>query len=220
MLCYKNGSHAREQVRNEIDRDKPNNWDSFNSALHSTKPLGDPARKLGFYFPLPEIIPDAPSGIWRFTVDNSKVKKAAKWSAEEDARAIVESQALSMRLHARPLLAGGKPRRLYFVGGASQNDAIVEVMSQILGSQEGTYRLTEGVTAGACARGSAIKAAWALDGKGGMGFDEFMRARWDMKGRLDKLAIEDNGNAWEEYGLILDSYRQCEEIIMSEKWTP
>jgi sugar (pentulose or hexulose) kinase len=55
----------------------------------------------------------------------------------------VESQALLMRLRAQPLSADGKLRHLYFVGGGSQNSAIVSVISQVLGSQEGAFRLTE-----------------------------------------------------------------------------
>jgi xylulokinase len=217
MLCYKNGSLAREQIRNQINKNTSNDWESFNSCLSTTKPLNGPTpKKLGFYFPLPEIIPDAPNGTWRFLVNGSTPKKVEQWTAKEDARAIVESQALSMRLRAQPLSANGKPRHLYFVGGASQNSDIVSVMSQVLGSQEGVFRLTEGVTAGACARGSAIKAAWAIDGKG-IEFEEFVRVRWNTEGKLDKLDVNDDQEIWDEYGSVLKVYSQCENIILSEK---
>jgi len=221
MLCYKNGSLAREQVRDQINGDNSNNWDNFNLQLTRAKVLGDSKeKKLGFYFPLPEIIPDAPEGTWRFIVDESgkpkKVEMSKIWTEDDDARAIVESQALSMRLRAQPLLAGGKPRHLYFVGGASQNSAIVGAMSQVLGSQEGIFRLTEGVTAGACARGCAIKAAWALDGKG-TDFEEFVRMRWNTEGRLAKVHVDENQKVWDQYGSVLNGYSQCEEIILSER---
>jgi xylulokinase len=221
MLCYKNGSLAREQVRDQINGDNSNNWDTFNVRLTTTKVLGDPKeKKLGFYFPLPEIIPDAPKGTWRFIIDGSgkpKNVEMSKISTEhDDARAIVESQALSMRLRAQPLLKNDKPRHLYFVGGTSQNLAIVGAMSQVLGSQDGVFRLTEGVTAGACARGSAIKAAWAFDRKG-TDFEEFVRMRWNTEGRLAKVHVDENQKVWDQYGSVLDAYRQCEEIILSEK---
>ena len=221
MLCYKNGSLAREQVRNQINGNKSNNWDAFNLRLSARKVLGkSTGRKLGFYFPLPEIIPNAPSGTWRFVLDDfgipKKVNKSSTWTEDDDARAIVESQALSMRLRAQPLSAKGKLRHLYFVGGASQNSAIVGVISQVLGSQGGVFRLTEGVTAGACARGSAIKAAWAFDSKG-TEFEEFVRVRWNTEGRLDKVNVDDDQKVWDQYGSVLDAYTQCEEIILSEK---
>jgi xylulokinase len=223
MLCYKNGSLAREQVRNQINGNNTNNWETFNECLSRTKVLGCETEtcKLGFYFPLPEIIPDAPNGTWRFILDRNlstprKVNMSQEWTANDDARAIVECQALSMRLRAQPLCTNGNPRHLYFVGGASQNSAIVAIISQVLGSQEGVFRLTEGVTAGACARGSAIKAAWAFDGKG-MDFEEFVRKRWNTEGRLHKSSIEGDQKVWDQYGSLLDAYSQCEAIILSEK---
>jgi hypothetical protein len=93
----------------------------------------------------------------------------------------------------------------------------VAIISQVLGSQEGVFRLTEGVTAGACARGSAIKGAWAYDGEG-VDFEEFVRTRWNTEGRLESVdVVDDNQRIWDEYGGILEAYRRCEEIILSEK---
>jgi xylulokinase len=215
MLSYKNGSLAREHVRDQLGKTK--DWETFNSGLENTGVLCGQETKIGFYFPLPEIIPEAPSGTWRFEVDvsgNPEKVENAGWSPADDARAIVESQALSMRLRARVLLSDGKPRHLYFVGGASQNASIVSVMSQVVGSKEGVFRLMEGVTAGACARGSAIIAAWAYCGKG-QNFEEFVRERWRMEGRLDRLAEGWSQDVWERYGSILDTYGRCEDIILS-----
>lgn len=204
-------------MRDKLNKTTSNGWEAFNSSLADTPVLGGEEAKLGFYFPLPEIIPNAPSGTWRFNVDSSETPKQvdnSSWTAADDARAIVESQALSMRLRARPLLSDGKPRHLYFVGGASQNSSIVSIMSQVLGSQEGVYRLTEGVTAGACARGSAIKAAWAYCGSG-QNFEDFVREKWSMEGQLDRLGVEENQSVWERYGSFLDVYSHFEDIILS-----
>jgi len=120
-----------------------------------------------------------------------------------------------MRLRANGLLAGEKPQHLYFVGGASRNEAIVEVMAQVLGSREGVFRLTEGVTAGACARGSAIKAAWAYDGRG-VNFEDFVRMRWNTESRLEKMDMDNNPKVWDEYGDMLEDYRHYEDKILGE----
>ncbi len=156
---------------------------------------------------------------WRFTLNDSLEPRIAdttgSWRPEDDVRAIVESQALSMRLRAQPL-TDGKPRHLYFVGGASKNADIVRVISEVLGSHEGVFRLTEGVTAGACARGAAIKAAWGYDGKG-VGFEEFVRKRWNTQGRLERIDIKNDESVWDIYGSVLDAYAKCEEIILKEK---
>jgi xylulokinase len=214
MLCYKNGSLAREQIRDKINGDESCEWEKFNTILKETPILGGPAKLVGFYFPLPEIIPDAHSGTWRYEM-NAKNDDLSSWTSEKDVRAIVESQALSMRLRAHGLLAGEKPRHLYFVGGASRNEAIVDVMAQVLGSQEGVFRLTEGVTAGACARGSAIKAAWAYDGRG-VNFEDFVRIRWNTESRLEKMDVGNNPKIWDEYGDILEDYRHYEDKILRE----
>ena len=221
MLCYKNGSLAREKIRNQVNGSGSNDWEHFNALLKSTEIPGNAKKtRLGFYFPLPEIIPDASSGTWRFTLDESgspyEVDKSESWTDEDDVRAIVESQALSMRLRSRPLTGNGKPVHLYFVGGASQNSAIVTCISSVLGSQKGVFRLTEGETAGACARGSATKAAWVLEGPG-QEFEEFLRARWSIAGKLKRFDVEEDQIVWEEYGSVLDSYSQCEQIILSKK---
>ena len=98
MLCYKNGSLAREEIRNKINGNPSPEWDKFNSILSKTNVLGGSKRKLGFYFQLPEIIPDAPNGTWRFTLNDSLEPRIAdatdSWTPEDDVRAIVESQAL------------------------------------------------------------------------------------------------------------------------------
>jgi xylulokinase len=220
MLCYKNGSLARELVRDEINGDHSNDWEKFNAQISSIPILGGSISKLGFYFPLPEIIPDAPNGTWRFLVDElgtlKEPQKSSGWTANDDARAIVESQALSMRLRAQPLSANGKPRHLYFVGGASRNTGMLSIISQVLGSQNGVYRLTEGVTAGACARGSAIKAAWTFDGRG-MDFEDYVRMRWDTEGRLEKINIDQDQKVWDKYGSVLNAYGRCEQIILAAK---
>jgi len=145
-----------------------------------------------------------------------EVSKSDSWTDDDDVRAIVESQALSMRLRSQPLTANGKPKHLYFVGGASQNSAIVASISAVLGSQEGVFRLTEGATAGACARGSAIKAVWGLEGRG-QDFEQFVRSRWSTEGKLKELDVDENQTVWEEYGSVLNAYSQCEQIILSKR---
>ncbi|GME67498.1 unnamed protein product [Ambrosiozyma monospora] len=113
MLCYCNGALAREQIRDKInlkykvgkDEDP---WAKFNSILDASKPLNDKL-ELGIHFPLGEIIPNAKPCERRFTFD-SKANKlveltpAQAWSLEDDVASIIESQALSCRLRAGPML--------------------------------------------------------------------------------------------------------------------
>nr|GMD88911.1 xylulose kinase-like [Ipomoea batatas] len=65
MLCYKNGSLTREDIRNKC-ADK--SWDAFNKHLESTPPLN--GGKLGFYYKDHEILPPLPVGYHRYVLEN------------------------------------------------------------------------------------------------------------------------------------------------------
>ncbi|KAI1496715.1 hypothetical protein F5X99DRAFT_421888 [Biscogniauxia marginata] len=210
MLCYKNGGLAREQVRDRLPKPSgPDPWANFNKHVLETPPLdirkeGDRA-KLGLYFPLPEIVPNVRAGTWRYTCnpDGSGLAESAggaDWGgtggAATDARVIVESQALSMRLRSHNLVRSPpgrpglppQPRRVYLVGGGSLNPAIARAFGDVLGGADGVYRLDVG--GNACALGGAYKALWALErrrdesegegeGEGeGETFDDLIGRRW------------------------------------------
>ncbi|KAK9238511.1 hypothetical protein V1525DRAFT_400723 [Lipomyces kononenkoae] len=224
MLCYCNGSLAREKVRDEINTAvKPSEtdvWAAFNEAALSVPPLGttaDGIKKLGIYFPLPEIVPDCKAGTWRFISDASGLREATNdWDIPiADARAILESQNLSMRLRAGPLLSStGQPRRVYVVGGGSRNPAICQVTGEVLGPSEGVYRLE---LSNACALGSAYKALWSVQRKVIRddlyeSFEDFLSQRWDEKTMISEV---DNGyrkGIWEKYGEALAVFAETEKL--------
>ncbi|KAK3060023.1 hypothetical protein LTR53_020243, partial [Teratosphaeriaceae sp. CCFEE 6253] len=105
--------------------------------------------RLGLYFPRPEIVPNLHAGQWRYSY-NASAGKLEKQSAEfvsDDARNIVESQMLSLRLRSQSLVKSEKdpqsgktlppqPRRVYLVGGGSANPAIARIAGEVLGSVE------------------------------------------------------------------------------------
>lgn len=233
MLCYCNGSLAREKVRDDINKalgtSSADPWETFNKTALSTPPLSkksasDPA-KLGIYFPIPEIVPNARAGLWRYkkSTDGTLVEVSAgkDWDIpSDDARAILESQALSMRMRSLPLLTpnpmvnGNKeqPRRVYVVGGASRNQAIAEVIGEVLGGVEGVYRLDIG--SNACALGAAYYATWALEKKKGEGFEDFVGARWKEEGKINKIAGGYKVGVWEAYGDVLETFKEAEKRII------
>ncbi|KAK9493287.1 hypothetical protein V1508DRAFT_416281 [Lipomyces doorenjongii] len=225
MLCYCNGSLAREKVRDEINAVKPSSdtsdvWASFNEAALSLPPLGTTAegqKKLGIYFPLPEIVPDCKAGTWRFISDGTALREARnEWDVPlADARAILESQNLSMRLYAGPLLSStGQPRRVYVVGGGSRNPAICQVTGEVLGPSEGVYRLE---LSNACALGSAYKALWAVQRKvirEGVyeSFEDFLSERWDEKTMINNVDEGYRRGVWEKYGAALAAFDEAEKF--------
>lgn len=256
MLCYKNGGLAREKVRDRLPKlssapDKQGEedpWESFNKHVLETPPLGiqDPTSskdraKIGLYFPLPEIVPNIRAGTWRFTCarDGSGLQEhAGDWGPEADARAIVESQALSMRLRSHGLVHSpppndGKeenqkkkqqqqqqlppqPRRIYLVGGGSHNPAIARVVGDVLGGADGVYKLDVG--GNACALGGAYKAVWALERRDASeSFDDLIGERWHEESATRKVDGGFRDGVFQLYGLeggVLGAFDEMEGRIL------
>lgn len=248
MLCYKNGGLARERIRDSLPTtsiehsassratsDDP--WTIFNALAASTPPLGkyhprDPA-KLGLYFPLPEIVPNVRAGTWRFIVPGHSttppIETNKGWNLPQDARAIVESQILSLRLRSRNLVLPPSPslppqaRRIYLVGGGSTNPAIARIVGEVLGGAEGMYTLNVG--GNACALGAAYKALWAME-RGGtkknqdyaggdeQTFEALVADRWAEEGKVRLVNQGYRRGVWEQYGDVLGAFEAIERRII------
>ncbi|KAL8294277.1 hypothetical protein RB597_007992 [Gaeumannomyces tritici] len=251
MLCYKNGGLARERVRDALPAaaataDKASPWVAFNKAVLDTPPLGVPEgdqtkeARLGLYFYLPEIVPNVRAGTWRYAcnpTDGSALREVSAsadpgaastdpswWGRAEDARAIVESQALSLRLRSRslvdapssPLPLPAQPRRVYLVGGGSGNAAIARVVGDVLGGAEGVYRLDVG--GNACALGGAYKAVWALERRDeAETFDELIGARWREDEATSKIGQGYREGVFERYGAVLGAFERMEREVLAEE---
>lgn len=107
MICYCNGSLAREKVRNELNekyKQPKESWEKFDEILNANTQFD---HKLGIYFPLGEIVPNAAAQVKRSTFDEEKKKlvDVDKWEIDEDVSCIVEGQTLSCRARLGPMLA-------------------------------------------------------------------------------------------------------------------
>ena len=241
MLCYKNGGLAREQVRDALNTATYNghndkSWDHFNRIAILTPPLSQKtasaAMRLGLYFPRPEIVPNLPAGQWRFNYNSTSKDFTDVSSATEmdftpdDARNIIESQFLSLRLRSASLVSAerspttGKllppqPRRVYLVGGGSANPAIAKICGEVLGSVEGVFKLDIG--GNACALGSAYKAVWACERKPRQTFEELIGSRWDESGFVKKVA-EGYGEqgVFERYGDAMEGFEKMERMVLAQ----
>ncbi|KAI9363198.1 hypothetical protein BD770DRAFT_424888 [Pilaira anomala] len=123
MLCYKNGSLAREFIR---DRYANGNWDDFNKYLLNKEAMQD--GKIGFYYWMQEIIPFA-KGIYRF--ENGQAVEEFKDKAV-NVKAIVESQFMSMCIRLERM-GGNTMKRLLASGGAAANKDILQLLSNVFG---------------------------------------------------------------------------------------
>lgn len=234
MLCYKNGGLAREQIRDSLGPIAPgssDHWSLFNYHATHNAPLGasipsSPLR-IALYFPRPEIVPNVRSGTYRYTytTENSVISSSKAWSLPyDDCRAILESQFLSLRLRSRNTVAPpspnpqnlpAQPRRIYLVGGGSQNIAIAQLAGEVLGGVEGVYRLDVG--GNACALGSAYKAVWAVERKLGETFEELIGGRWREEEFVKKVANGYQRELYEEYESGVEALDAVEKEVLREQ---
>ncbi|CAI7579186.1 hypothetical protein PCG10_006973 [Penicillium crustosum] len=233
MLCYKNGGLAREHVRDAINeslKDTPAQpWANFDKVALQTAPLGqqnpsDPM-KMGLFFPRHEIVPNISKGQWRFTYDantGSLKETTDGWNAPQDeARAIIESQLLSLRLRSRDLTQNpgnglpSQPRRVYLVGGGSKNKAIAKIAGEVLGGVEGVYSLDVGDNA--CALGAAYKAVWGIERQPGQTFEDLIGQRWNEDEFIEKIAEGYQKGVFEQYGQAVEGFEKMELQVLQQE---
>ena len=149
LACFSNGSLAREEIAKQFGL----SWDDFATAItEKTKP-GNGGNLLLPYF-VPEITPRV-------------LKAGARWFggdafvAGKDgpaaARAVVEAQALSMRLHSDWI--GEKMHTILVTGGASKNKGLLRVLADVF---QATI-MPLGVS-NSSALGGALRAAQGVEG--------------------------------------------------------
>ncbi|KZV31574.1 xylulose kinase [Dorcoceras hygrometricum] len=123
MLCYKNGSLTREDIRNRC-ADK--SWDVFNSLLQESPPLNGTGGKIGFYYKEHEILPPLPVGYHRYVLENFngdsldgvKEHEVDAFDPASEVRALVEGQLLSMRAHTERFGLPSPPNHSASMGAA------------------------------------------------------------------------------------------------------
>lgn len=142
MIVYQNGSLTREMIR---DQHADGSWETFRAMLQKTPPGND--GRIGFYIKDPEITPTIhKTGTYRFGGDNTP----ATFAPEADIRAIYEGQFLSMRLHGGNI--GIVPRRILATGGASVDQGLIRVMSDVFGVAVYTAEKSDTASLGAAYR--------------------------------------------------------------------
>ena len=117
LICFKNGSLARERIRDEHGLD----WDGFSRALRETPAGNNGALMLPWFDP--EITPRVNEpGVHRRNLDAG--------DAARNIRAVVEAQMLAMANHSTPV-TGGRVTRVLATGGASANREVLQVMADV-----------------------------------------------------------------------------------------
>lgn len=198
LICYKNGSLTRELVRNEFAK---GSWKEFAKALPRT-PAGNGGR-IGFYFKEPEITPQALTpGIYRFGPDN----KPTAFTPEENVRAVVEGQWLSMRLHGKNI--GLTPIKILATGGASVNRSLLQVMADVFGTPVFVSDQPNSASLGAAYR--ALHGWHCAQSRRFVPFEKVVPA-----GDAFKLAAKPDMTKLRLYTAMLKRYAQLEQQVIS-----
>ena len=141
LICFKNGSLARERVRDRYRM----GWPGFDSALRSTTP-GNRGRVMLPWFD-PEITPHVlEPGARRFGLTED--------DGPANVRAVVEGQMAAMAIHSRWM--GVKTETVYATGGAASNREILRILADVHNAE--VYQFQVGKSA---ALGAALRACHA-----------------------------------------------------------
>jgi len=142
MTVFKNGSLARERIRNACGLD----WDGFSDALRRTPPGNGGAMMLPWFEP--EITPPV-------LTPGVRTTGLSEPPGPGHVRAVIEAQMMSMSLHSRWMRV--TPSEIRATGGAGSNREIMQVAADVFGVP--VQRLQQ---ANSAALGAALR-AWHAD---------------------------------------------------------
>jgi xylulokinase len=165
LVCFKNGSLARERVAQKVGYASPTgktdesgqplykyDWDRFSAAIIKETQPGNGGKWMLPYFD-PEITP---------LILNPKVELFGGLSldaadAPAACRAVVEAQAISMKIHSAWIPAA--PKRMLITGGGSQSEGLAQVLADVFGKEMHDLKVPK-----SAALGAAIRAAICAGG--------------------------------------------------------
>ena len=140
LICFRNGSLAREAVRDRYALD----WPGFDAALRATPPGNDGMMMLPWFEP--EIVPRvATPHVHRLGGLRDEPEQAAR-----NCRAVVEGQFLSMRLNSEWMAT--RPERLVATGGGSRNRELLQIAANVLDCRVESLEVSDGAALGAALR--------------------------------------------------------------------
>ena len=207
MLCYKNGALAREKIRNEHAQ---SSWDKYNELVEVSPPGNN--KMLGFYFPLPEIIPPSVQGEFFYDISDPS-SPVSKDQIPNDAhpRAILESQFLSIKARIQDILPEDAQslHRLIMTGGSSANQIILQLAADVFGMK--VYVATGGKEAAAVGGAQLARYAWWKGRNGDTGkFEEMV----SVDPETVILAAEPRPEVVDVYEGLVEPYRRCEALVL------
>ncbi|KAK2463585.1 hypothetical protein APHAL10511_004336 [Amanita phalloides] len=214
MLCYKNGSLARENVRDQFAQ---GDWDMFNEMVEKMSPGN--GGFMGLYYPQPEIIPPNVVGEYFFKYSVNQDAGPVPVSIQDipvnaHPRAILESQLLSIRSRLKAILPENTPplHRLILTGGSSTNQTVRKLVANIFGMKVYVSGTKEAAAMGG---GLLAKYAWCKKMNGDLTTFEGM-----TEGNIVGLECVATPQAEisQTYEQLVGIYTTCEERYTNMCW--
>ncbi|MEJ2727493.1 MAG: FGGY family carbohydrate kinase [Deltaproteobacteria bacterium] len=199
LICFKNGSLAREQIKNRFGL----SWDEFSEILLRTG-AGNQGRIMLPYF-LPEITP---------LVLKPTVARFGGLTADDAAasvRAVAEAQVMAMYLHSG--WTGGRPQRILVTAGGSQNRGLLNVIAQVFGTEVHSFEIQE-----SAALGAALRAASCCQAAEGNPISWQELAEPFLKQDSAQVACPDQKQVkiYQGKNGLLDVYQTCEAFVLNQ----
>jgi xylulokinase len=195
LACFSNGSLAREEITRRFSL----SWSDFAAAITDKTQPGNGGNMLLPFF-VPEITPRV-------------LKPAPRWFGSEAfvagkdgpaaARAVVEAQALGMRVHSEWI--GETMKTVLVTGGASRNPGILRVLADVFQAV-----IMPLAVSNSSALGGALRAAQAV---GGTSWDDLF-ARFAPPER--KMRVEPNPGTQSVYKEMAAQFKQRLSQVLSE----
>ena len=203
LICFKNGSLAREQIKNRFGL----SWNEFSKILLST-PAGNRGRIMLPYF-LPEITP---------LVLKPKVVRFGGLTSNDtqaNVRAIAEAQVMAMYLHSN--WTGSRPQRIVVTAGGSENQGLLNVIAQVFGTEVHSFEVKEGA-----ALGAALRAAHCCQDARGKSVTWQDLAEAFLKQGSAAVAYPDPGQVeiYQRENGLLGVYKTCEAFVLNQGTHP
>jgi xylulokinase len=186
LICFRNGSLAREALRDELGAD----WSAFDhAALSASKTSAGKNLTLPFYGA--EITPrhDFEKPVTEFSEDPTDSLRI---------RSLLEGQFLNMRLHSQWM--GIAPQRILLTGGASKNNGIAQMVADVF--QAPVERLE---VANSAALGAALIAATAAGNNLVNLQSVFCKPSPNSRIEPDTNSASDYASALDQFKRLLDS---------------
>ena len=199
LICYKNGSLARERIRDRFNL----TWEDFSKILSSISPGNQGKFMLPYFYP--EIVPLVlKPKVYRFGFSED--------DREANVRAVIEAQFLSMKLHSEWIRE--ELTEICATGGGSNNLEILKIAANIFNAKVRQFESSNSAALGAALRSS--KSYYDSIGK----IIEWSELVSYYLNQQKSIVVEPKEEYVKLYEDMLKVYKKCESFILENGEDP